>query len=209
MPEVESGRILSAMNRDERIDAYIADRAEFARPILQHIRAAVHAACPAVEESIKWGMPAFGYKGRPLANMAAFKAHATVGLAHAQQLRGDTERRDAMGDFGRVTSIADLPPTEELTDLIRQAAALIDAGVKEPRARKAKPPIDMPDDLAAALAAEPSAQARWDAFPPGCKREYLEWVTGAKRAETRAARIEKTVAQAAEGKKLNWRYEGC
>lgn len=76
-----------------------------------------------------------------------------------------------------------------------------------PRAPKAE--IAMPDDLTAALTAHPAAEAQFAGFPPGARREYLEWVTSAKQPATRAKRIETTVAQAAEGKRLNWKYEKC
>ncbi|WP_243455532.1 iron chaperone [Sphingosinicella sp. BN140058] len=68
------------MSRDPRIDAYIARQQTFARPILEWIRESVHAALPEVEEGIRWGMPSFSWKGRPLAHMAGFKAHATLGF---------------------------------------------------------------------------------------------------------------------------------
>lgn len=198
------------MARDERIDVYIARQADFARPILEHLRAVVHHACPACEEAIKWSMPAFLYKGKQLAGMAAFKAHATFGFWQRQAVVDGAERKDnAMGQFGRLTSLADLPPPERLAEMVQAAMAAIDAGVKTPRAASTKPAPDMPEDLAAALAASPPAQATYDGFPPSCRREYLEWVVEAKRPETRARRVAQAVEWMAEGKKRHWKYEGC
>ena len=197
------------MSRDERVDAYIAKQADFARPILQHLREAVHAACPECEEAIKWSMPAYMYQGKQLAGMAAFKAHATFGFWQRSGERGEDSKAGAMGDFGRITSLADLPDPDQFAALVHKNMALIDAGAKTVRNKTPKPPIDMPDDLAAALAANPTAQATYDGFPPGCRREYLEWVTGAKRPETRAKRIAEAVAMMAEGKRRNWKYEAC
>lgn len=160
------------MSRDERIDAYITRQADFARPILEHLRELAHGACPDCEEAIKWGMPAFLYKGKQLAGMAAFKAHATFSFWERAALMNEEERRNgAMGQFGRLTSVADLPPPERLAEMIRAAMAAIDAGAKTPRATKPKPELAMPDDLAAALAAAPAARATYDAFPPGFRRE--------------------------------------
>jgi hypothetical protein len=51
---------------DPRIDVYIAASAAFARPVLEHLRGVVHAGCPEVEESLKWRMPFFSYRGAPL-----------------------------------------------------------------------------------------------------------------------------------------------
>lgn len=197
------------MSRDPRVDAYIARQADFARPILEHIRAAMHAAGPQIDEDIKWGMPAFTYKGKPLAGMAAFKAHASLGFWDRQETGGEARKEGAMGDFGRVASIADLPGEAALADLIRRGAALIDAGAKPVRNKSVKAPIAMPDDLAAALAASPSAQANYDAFPPSAQRDYLEWITEAKRPETRAKRLALAVDWMAEGKRRHWKYEAC
>lgn len=197
------------MSKDPRVDAYIARQADFARPILEHVRAAMHAAGPDIEEDIKWSMPAFTYKGKSLAGMAAFKAHATLGFWDRQEVRGSEAKQGAMGDFGRLTSVADLPGEAEFAEMIRHATALIDAGAKPVRNKTVKAPIAMPDDLAAALAANPPAQASYDAFPPSAQREYLEWVTEAKRPETRAKRLAQAVEWMAEGKRRNWKYEAC
>lgn len=196
------------MSRDPRIDEYIGKQAEFARPILAYIRDSVHAAGE-VEESVKWGMPAFLYNGRPLANMAAFKAHAVMGFWQGQQLREGEARNGAMGEFGRITKVEDLPDRDALIDLVRKAMRLIDEGVKPVRNKTVKEAIAMPDDLRGALAANPAAQASYDGFPPSAQREYLEWVVQAKRPETRAKRIAQAVEWMAEGKRRNWKYESC
>lgn len=197
------------MTRDSRVDDYIARQADFARPILERIRAVMHAASPEIAEAVKWGMPAFMYKDKQVAGMAAFKAHATLGFWNRSGVRGEEAKGGAMGDFGRITSVADLPTEAELIALVEKAMALIDAGAKTVRDKTVKPPLEMPDDFAAALAPSPAAQATYDSFPPGCRREYLEWVLEAKRPETRARRIAQAVEMMAEGKKKNWRYQSC
>jgi uncharacterized protein YdeI (YjbR/CyaY-like superfamily) len=208
LPEGVTLCILRRMSRDPRIDAYIARQADFARPILEHIREQVHGACPEIEEGIKWGMPSFSYKGKPLAGMAAFKAHATLGFWRRGE--GEVEaKKGAMGDFGRITSLADLPDGAGLAARVQEAMAQIDAGAKTVRTKTVKAEIAMPEDLAAALAANLTAQATFDGFPPGCRREYLEWITEAKRPETRAKRVDQAVAWMAEGKRRNWKYEAC
>ena len=198
-----------AMSRDERVDAYIAKQADFARPILERLREAVHAACPQCEEAIKWGMPAFMYQGKQLAGMAAFKAHATFGFWQRSGERGGDSKPGAMGDFGRLTSLADLPNSAKLAELVAKNMALIDAGAKTVRSKTVKAPIEMPEDLAKALAMSPAAQATFDGFPPGCRREYLEWVTEAKRPETRTKRIAQAIEMMAQGKRRNWKFEAC
>ena len=199
------------MSADPRIDAYIARQADFARPILEHLRAAVHSACPEAEETLKWSMPHFLYKGQMLAGMAAFKAHATFGFWRAKEVLGETgAERDAMGQFGRLASVADLPPDDVLRGLIRKAMALTDSGSRPARAKPGpKPELETPPELDSALSANPAARATFDGFPPSCRREYVQWVVEAKRAETRDKRIAQAVEWMAEGKRRNWKYENC
>ncbi len=195
------------MKYDPRVDAYIERQAEFAKPILEHIRKAVHAACPEAEETLKWSSPTFMYKGEMLAHMAAFKAHAAFGFWRGSLVTGEeNERQTAMGQFGRLTSVDDLPDLEEL---IKKAVALAEAGVKAPRNKTVKAPAETPADLGAALQGNAAAAATFESFSPSCRREYVEWVTEAKRPETRAKRVAQAVEWMAEGKKRNWKYEKC
>jgi uncharacterized protein YdeI (YjbR/CyaY-like superfamily) len=198
------------MSHDPRVDAYIARQPDFARPILEHLRRVVHEAAPEVEEAIKWSMPHFTYKGRLFAGMAAFKAHATFGLWQASAVLGDNgSEREAMGQFGRIASIDDLPPEKELKDIIRRAAAQAEQG-PAPRPKKPpKPELEMPDDLRSALEGNAAAKAAYDDFPPSAKRDYLEWLIEAKRPETRAKRLTQAVEWMAEGKRRHWKYQDC
>lgn len=198
------------MARDPRIDAYIERAAPFAQPILRHVRELVHEACPDVEESIKWGMPSFSHAGGILCGMAAFKQHASFGFWKHALVVGEGEPRDGMGSYGKMTSLDHLPPRKTLLAHVRKAMRLNEAGVKSPVRKAApKPPPAMPEDLAAALQNNKAAKATFDAFPPGCKREYIEWVVEAKRAETRTKRLAQAVEWIAEGKRRNWKYEAC
>ena len=198
------------MKTDPRIDAYIERQADFARPILEFLRETVHSACPDCEESLKWSLPYFLYKGEMLAGMAAFKKHATFGFWRGSLVLGeDKADSDAMGQFGRIASIDDLPPRPQLEALIRKAMALTDQGVKPPRTTRPKEKLEMPEDLRAAIDSNSAAAATFAAFPPGSQREYVEWVVEAKREETRAKRIAQAVEWMAEGKRRHWKYEHC
>jgi len=196
--------------RDPRVDDYIAKAAPFAKPVLEHLRTLVHKNCPQVEEGIKWGMPAFLHHGM-LANMAAFKQHCTFGFWKHKLVVGDDRyaENDSMGQFGRVTKLADLPPAKVISAFIKKAAALNESGVKveRPKTRRAAPVT--PDDLKSALAKNRKARANFDAFTPGNKREYVDWITEAKRAETRSKRVAQAVEWIAEGKSRNWKYANC
>jgi uncharacterized protein YdeI (YjbR/CyaY-like superfamily) len=198
--------------RDPRIDAYIAASAAFARPLLERLREAVHDACPEVEETLKWRSPAFLYRGAILCGMAAFKQHVTFGFWKYSLI--ETARPDrageAMGQFGRMTRPADLPGKRELRGYIRRAMELEDAGVKAPRSKSPRPKVSdrAPADLAAPLERDRRAMATWNAFSPSHRREYVEWITEAKRPETRAKRVAQALEWLAEGKPRNWRYMG-
>jgi uncharacterized protein YdeI (YjbR/CyaY-like superfamily) len=193
--------------RDPRVDAYIERSAEFAKPILAHFRGIVHDACPAVEETIKWGFPHFTHGGI-LCSMASFKQHCAFAFWKGA-LVVDEGSRDAMGQFGRVTSLDDLPARKVLAGYVKQAVRLNEEGAKAPPRAKPKAPrapLAVPDDLAAALRKDRKAQATFDAFPPSQRREYLEWITVAKGADTRARRLETAIEWMAEGKPRNWKY---
>lgn len=200
------------MDQDPRIDAYIERQAEFAKPILARLREMVHEACPAAEESIKWGAPAFLYKGEILGIMAGFKRHAVFNLWRGKQVTGQAGAEEAaMGQFGRMTSLADVPDAKSFAALVHKAMTLADAGVKVPREKKnaPKPPPEAPEDLQAALDANPAAAATFAGFSPSARRDYVDWVREAKQTATRERRIKQAVEWMAEGKKRNWKYEKC
>jgi hypothetical protein len=192
--------------RDPRVDAYIERSADFAHPILEYLRAVVHAACPDVEENIKWGCPHFGYKGGMMCSMAAFKHHCSFGFWNYKDIAGK-EPEEGAGSFGKIASVKDLPGKKELTGYIRKAMALKDAGVKKERPKTTlKPPPKTPDDLAAQLKKNAAARKTYEAFSASCKREYVEWINDAKTDATRQKRVATTLEWLAEGKQRNWKY---
>lgn len=198
--------------KDPRVDAYIERAQPFAQPILKHLRKVVHVACPGVQETMKWSHPHFDYKGIFCA-MAGFKQHCTFGFWKGALLRGKVkglpgDGEKAMGQFGRITSLADLPDEKILLRIVQAAAKLNDDKVAVPRRKaRAKPPLKVPPYFTAALRKNKKALAAFDAFPPSHRREYLEWITEAKTEETRTRRMAQAVEWIAEGKGRNWRYE--
>ena len=193
--------------RDPRVEAYIARSAPFAQPILEHIRSVIHEACPDVEETMKWSMPHFVYHGM-LGGMSAFKAHCAFGFWKGKLVVPD-QNREAMGQFGCITSVKDLPPRRTFTRYVKRAMQLNEDGVKAPRVTRARPKkaLPMPTDLAQALARRSKAKATFDGWAPSHRREYIEWITEARRDETRARRVAQAVEWIAEGKTRNWKYE--
>lgn len=193
--------------KNPRVDAYIEEAGDFAKPILRHVREVMHEACPDVEEAIKWKFPVFEYHGI-LANMAAFKEHCAFGFwKPALILEGDEEKsEEAMGQFGRLTSVDDLPPRETLIGYIHRAMELNEKGIQPKKKAKTKPELEMPEDFRGALREVSGALNAFDAMLPSHRREYIEWITEAKRDATRRRRIEKAVEQISDGKSPNWKY---
>jgi hypothetical protein len=193
--------------KDKRIDAYIGKSADFAQPILRHMRKLVHTACPNIEETMKWSFPHFDYKGM-LCSMAAFKQHAVFGFWKEKILLGTNPgSKGAMGSFGKITSLADLPADKVLIGLIRKAAKLNDEGIKVARTRPAKrSPLNIPSYFMAAIRKNKKAMKKFDEFSYSHKKEYIEWVTEAKTEETRNRRLATAVTWMAEGKVKEWKY---
>jgi uncharacterized protein YdeI (YjbR/CyaY-like superfamily) len=196
-------------SRDPRVDAYIAKAAPFARPILDHLRDCVHAACPAAQETLKWRSPHFTYNDRLLCGMAAFKQHVAFGFWLGDLVAGTGRDEEAMGQFGRIARLDDLPSRRALGTLVKKAMGLTDAGVtRAPMRRGApRPTAQAPDDLVAALAKHRKARETFERFSNSQRRDYIEWISEAKREATRAQRLATTLEWLAEGKSRNWKYE--
>jgi uncharacterized protein YdeI (YjbR/CyaY-like superfamily) len=198
------------VSREPRIDSYIAKAQPFARPILEKVRERVHATLPNVEEAIKWSMPAYTLGGKIVLITAAFKGHTALNFWRGQELESTHASVGAMGQFGKIKSLDELPADAELDRLIRDAAEL---AKNAPAPRKAKhmpkPAPELHPEFAAALDKAPKAKATMDGFPPSCRREYLEWVAEAKLDATRQKRIATSIEWLSEGKKRNWKYENC
>jgi uncharacterized protein YdeI (YjbR/CyaY-like superfamily) len=192
--------------RDPRVDALIEKAAPFARPILREVRKRVHASCPQVVETVKWKHTSFEYHGI-LCGVAAFKQHCAFGFwKHDLVVGTDHDALDAMGSFGRITKVSDLPPKAAFSAMMKKAMRLNEKGVKSVRPKHRPRPVTLHEDFKAALARNKAARATFDAFPPSQKREYTEWIQDAKQDDTRARRVSQAVEWLAEGKRRNWKY---
>jgi len=198
------------VSRDPRIDAYIAKAQPFSQPILEHVRTRVHAVLPEAEETVKWSMPAYTLGGKIVLITAAFKAHLALNFWRGQELRGDGANADAMGQFGKIKSLADLPPDKEFDRLIREAADLAKSAPAPRKTKHApKPAPELHPEFAAALAKAPEAKAVLDSFPPSAQRDYFEWIADAKQDATRQKRIATAIEWLGEGKRRHWKYQNC
>nr|WP_315482039.1 YdeI/OmpD-associated family protein [uncultured Undibacterium sp.] len=199
-------------NTDPRIDAYIEKSADFAQPILRHIREMVLQHCPDVSETIKWGMPHFEYKGSIFCHFAAFKKHCALGFWYGELLQIDSPLEKAMGQFGRITSLADLPDEKAFVQLLKEAMKLHDAGAKLPsrnQEKSEKKELQIPSDFLNELEKNSAALATFEALPYSQKKEYVAWYCEAKTDATRTKRLQQAIAWMAEGKRRNWKYEKC
>lgn len=200
--------------KDKRIDAIIEKSQPFAKPILQHLRKLIHEGCPEVEETIKWGMPFFDYKG-PFINIASFKEHAVFGFWKYSLLKdpkgylGEIKNKggEAMGNLGRITSLKDLPPDKIILDFIKQAKKLNDDGIKLPsKEKKPVKTLKVPLEFVAALRSNKKANLHFEKFSQSQKNEYISWITEAKTEATKEKRMEQAVEWISEGKIRNWKY---
>jgi len=199
------------IQKDKRIDAYILKSADFAKPILNHLRNLVHAVCPNVEETIKWGFPHFDYKGM-MCSMAAFKQHCAFGFWKTALMKDAKEmisqNEYAMGHMGKIRSLKDLPPDKKITAWIKEAVKLNDDDVKLPGRKSAsKKEIEIPDAFQKALNKNKTASTTFGNFSPSHnKYDYLEWITEAKSEETKDKRIATLLNGLQKGKSRNWKY---
>lgn len=198
--------------KNAKIDAYIAKSQEFAKPILTHIRELVHKACPEVEEKMKWSFPHFDYKGAMMCSMASFKNHCTFGFWKASIMKDkhgilSNGSEAAMGQFGRIAALSDLPDDKILIEYIKEAMQLNDEGITIPsKPKNEKKELDIPAYFLEAIRRNKKALQTFENFSYSHRKEYVDWVTEAKTEGTRQKRLSTTIEWLAEGKPQNWKY---
>lgn len=189
------------VTKNPKVDAYIDRQKDFAQPILQHVRELAHEALPHCEEALKWGVPYFTVNGKNAVGMAAFSKHASVMVCSTETAGG------GMGNFGKLTDAGQLPDDDELKQQFRESAEAVQSpSTSQP---EPKPKLATPPDLAKAIANTDGAQAVFDGLTDAQRRDYIEWVTSAKREATREKRVATAAEWIGEGKKRNWKYENC
>ncbi len=196
--------------RDKRIDTYILKSADFAVPILTHLRELVHLACPNVEEVMKWSFPNFEYKGL-MCHMAGFKNHCSFGfwkgaLMKDKSLVKNAASESAMGHLGSIKSLKDLPSDKVMIQYIKEAAKLNDAGIKVEKKKPIKKALIIPPYFIKALKTNKAAQKTFDAFSYSNQKEYVTWIAEAKTEATRTSRMATALVWMADGKIRNWKY---
>lgn len=198
---------------DNRVDAYIAESADFAKPILTHLRELVHQASPELKETMKWSSPFFDHDG-PVCQMAAFKQHCAFGFWKASVMDDPyqilNQEADTAGSIGRITSLTDLPADDILIQYIQQAVSLNVQGIKAPA--RAKPQtsqsiLTIPAYFIEVLDKNPLVKEQFEQFSPSQKKEYITWLIEAKTETTRIKRLETAIEWITEGKTRHWKYK--
>lgn len=200
------------MSKDPRIDAYIAKAQPFAQEILREFRSIIHDFCPEVVETMKWSFPHYMFKNTILCSTASFKAHCAFGFWMHRSMSDQfglfkREQEGGMGSIGKMRSTNDIPPRDQLGVYIHEAMQLIEAGVKLKTTSKTLRAVEIPEDLAEILTKNPQAQSFFDSLSPSHKREYTEWISNAKREETRLNRLKTTLNNLLDGKTKEWKYQ--
>lgn len=200
------------MSKDKRIDSYIEKSLPFAQEILQELRDIIHDFCPEVVETVKWGFPHYMYKDSILCSTASFKQHCAFGFWLHHNMTDQfglfkREQEGGMGSIGKLRTVADIPPRDQLGVYIQEAMSLIELGTKVKTSSKGPRPVEIPDDLAKILADNPAAHSFFESLSNSHKREYTEWINNAKRDETRLSRLETTLNNLTEGKTKEWKYQ--
>jgi uncharacterized protein YdeI (YjbR/CyaY-like superfamily) len=208
---LEREETMSCGEYSKDVDAYISKAEDFAKPILEHLRKVIHDACPDIEEKMRWSFPHFDHKGIML-SMASFKEHCSFNFWKESIMKDPdgifSADSEGMGSLGKITKKSDLPSVKVLKSYIKEAVRLNDEGVSVPKKKPAaKKEVKVPDYFAAALKKNKKALKTFEGFSPSHKREYVEWITEAKREATREKRMAEALVMLSEGKPRNWKYE--
>lgn len=197
---------------NKKVDEYIAKSADFAKPILKHLRQIIHDTCPNVEEDIKWGTPHYGYKGDHLVMMAGFKNHCSFSLYKAEYMT-DKEIAESVkagkkfGYMDKLKDLSDLPAKKILAAYIKEAMTINEKGIKKEVPKSDKPKVlETPDYLIVALNANKKAKSVWNEKSDAFRKDYLVWIIEAKTEVTKQKRIEQSLEWIAEGKGRFWQY---
>ncbi len=172
----------------------------------------VHTACGDVEETVKWGMPAWNYKGM-LCSMAAFKAHCSFGFWKASLMEDSGElaknQNTAMRHLARITCLKDIPSDKKIIALIKEEVQLNEKKIKVASKEKKTKTMEIatPDYFIKELKKNKKAFEVFEAFAPSHRKEYNGWIMDAKTDVTRNKRIAQAIKWIENGKGSNWKYE--
>ena len=202
------------MPLNSEITDYIDSKDTFAKDIMEHLRRVIHQASPNLKEAIKWKHPCFEEQGLVCA-IAAFKKHVNLSFFKGKKIN---DSYDIFADSNNnevasltFTTIAEIPDDKILIDYIQQAIAINATEKKTPKksVKKDKTDLIIPEDLKEQLSQNQEANNVFHQFSYSKQKDYIEWITSAKREATRKSRLATAIEWIAEGKSRHWKYENC
>lgn len=202
------------MIKNTAVDEYISRQAPFAQEIILHLRDVIHQSSSGVSETIKWRHPCFESNGLVCA-IAAFKQHVNFSFFKGKLLNDSAQlfSKNNNNELAalKFTTLNDIPVDDILINYLRQALALNNSGnvSKKKVERKDKADLTIPEDLASALIDNSVAKELFNGFSYSKQKDYIEWLTSAKREATRTKRLITAVKWISEGKSRHWKYENC
>lgn len=196
-------------NHNKKVDEYIFKMADFAKPILTHLRQIIFETCPDVEEDIKWGIPHYGYKGDHLVMMAGFKQHCSFSLYKAELMKDKMIQESVkagkkFGYMDKVKDLSELPNKKVLTAYIKEAMELNSSGISKPKVVKEKVEVVAPKEFIEALEQDKIAFSVYESKSPSFRKNYIIWIADVKTDETRQKRITQSLEWIREGKDRFW-----
>ena len=162
-----------------------------------------------LEENIKWGAPVYSYNGKNIVGIGAFKSYAGLWFFQGALLKDKSKvlvnaqegKTSAMRQW-RFNSIEEASDAL-ISEYITEAIANHKAG-KE--IKPEKKPLIIPELLKEELASDVELADAFDHLSLSCKREYADYISEAKKDETKVNRIEKIKPMILSKKGLHDKY---
>ncbi|MCB0596570.1 MAG: YdeI/OmpD-associated family protein [Lewinellaceae bacterium] len=192
------------MKKPKTVEAYIQSQEQWKEP-LSRLRSLLLST--GLEETIKWSFPVYMLDGKNVAGLGAFQSHFGIWFFQGALLK-DQQQRLVNAQEGKTQAMRQLrfSSAEEVDEqLVRDYLAEAIRNQKEGREIKPprRKPLAIPPELKQALDSQPELAESFSQLSHGRKRDYAGYISEAKRAETKASRLEKIIPMILVGKGLN------
>lgn len=181
---------------------YIEQMPDFAQKICKKLRSIILKADPAIREDWKWG-PNYNCNGM-VCGYGGFTQHVKFTFFNGSEMKDPKHifNHCVNNEFSRSIKYTDVLQIDEktLTSYIRESIEINKNGFKRIVKNKT---VELPEFLEKRIRKNKAAFTFFDNLSYGYKKDYVEWVTTAKREETRDERIEKLIKKCEMGKKMN------
>lgn len=198
------------MKRIKSVDEYILNHEKWQQGLIM-LREIMLA--KGLEETIKWSAPVYMLKGENVAGLGAFKNHLAVWFYQGALLK-DAHHMLINAQVGTTKALRQwrFTASEQISQHAEIISAYIDEAMQNAReGKKVKParnkPVVIPPELQKHLDASKELNLAFAQLSNACKREYCDYIAGAKKPETKERRIDKVIPMILEKKGLNDRYK--